>query len=183
MNEKAGYGFRFDWEVLPEWLVREAVRVGRLSDVAYAGMHVYASYDPASAGSGRFRSWLTNWLDRLPGVQVVAKERRPRRAPRCPRCRGDIDACPSCGQHLRGSQEKGVDTAIVTDMIRLAWEDTYDVAVLVSSDSDLVPAVEFLELRGRKVIQAGFPPSGGSLAGPCWASFDLYGRRSEFERT
>ena len=82
MNEKAGYGFRFDWQVLPEWLVREAVRVGRLSDVAYAGTHVYASYDPASAGSGRFRSWLTNWLDRLPGVQVVAKERRPRRAVR-----------------------------------------------------------------------------------------------------
>ena len=79
-------------------------------------------------------------------------------------------------------EEKGIDTAIVTDMIRLAWEDTYDVAILVSSDTDFIPAVEFLDHRGRKVIQAGFPHTGTALAGPCWASFDLYERGSEFQR-
>ncbi len=30
--------------------------------------------------------------------------------------------------------EKGIDTAIVTDMISLAWANAWDVAVLVSSD-------------------------------------------------
>jgi uncharacterized LabA/DUF88 family protein len=79
-------------------------------------------------------------------------------------------------------EEKGIDTAIVTDMIRLAREDAYDVAILVSSDSDFIPAVEFLDQRGLKVIQAGFPPQGHDLAGPSWASFDLYERRREFER-
>ena len=67
-------------------------------------------------------------------------------------------------------------------MIRLAWEDAYDIAVLVSSDSDFVPVVEFLDLRGKKVVQAGFPPVGSHLAKACWASFDLFERRSEFER-
>ena len=79
-------------------------------------------------------------------------------------------------------QEKGIDTAIVTDMIGLAWEDAYDVAILVSSDSDFIPAVEHVQRRGLKVIQAGFLNTGNALAAPCWASFDLYERRHEFER-
>ncbi|WP_419166625.1 NYN domain-containing protein [Candidatus Palauibacter sp.] len=45
-------------------------------------------------------------------------------------------------------------------MIRLAWVDNYDVAVLVSSDRDFVPVAEFLETRGIKVIHGAFPPKG-----------------------
>lgn len=40
---------------------------------------------------------------------------------------------------MRGTQEKGVDVRIATDMITLAGADDYDVAVLVSSDADFVP--------------------------------------------
>jgi len=78
--------------------------------------------------------------------------------------------------------EKGVDTLIATDMIRLAWEDAYDPAVLATSDSDLVPAVEFLNVRGRKVIQAGFPPIGIDSATACWGSFDVFKDRAEIAR-
>ena len=81
-----------------------------------------------------------------------------------------------------GTIEKGVDTYIATDMIRLAWENAYDLAVLATSDSDLVPAVEFLNLKARKVVQAGFPPSGVDLATACWASFDVYPSRGEINR-
>ena len=45
---------------------------------------------------------------------------------------------------IRATTEKGVDTYIATDMIRLAGEDAYDMAVLASLDGNLVPAVEFL---------------------------------------
>src|SRR3989344_8717073 len=38
--------------------------------------------------------------------------------------------------------EKGVDVRIAVEMIRLAREDKYDTAYLLSSDTDLVPAVE-----------------------------------------
>ena len=78
--------------------------------------------------------------------------------------------------------EKGVDTLIATDMIRLAWEDGYDLAVLVSSDGDLVPAVEFLNQKARTVVQAGFPPRGVDLATSCWASFDVFPMRHEISR-
>ena len=71
---------------------------------------------------------------------------------------------------------------MVTDMVRLAWEEAYDVGVVVSSDSDFVPAVEFLDSRGLKMIQAGFPPSGTHLATSCWASFDIFPLREKFRR-
>ncbi len=58
-------------------------------------------------------------------------------------------------------------------MIKLAWEDAYDWAVLVSSDRDFVPAVEFLNAKGCKVLHAGFPPRGSQLAAKCWGSLDL----------
>jgi len=84
---------------------------------------------------------------------------------------------------MYGTVEKGVDTAIATDMIRLAWEKAYDIAVLVTSDADLVPAVQFLDLRGFKIIQAGLPPHGSHLANACCASFDLFAEREAFRRS
>jgi len=61
--------------------------------------------------------------------------------PKCPNtdCLQIIHNCPSCNSDMRGTKEKGVDVGIATDMIMLAWEDTYDVGVLVSADSDFVP--------------------------------------------
>ncbi len=38
--------------------------------------------------------------------------------------------------------EKGVDVRLAVEMIRLARQDKYDIAYLLSSDTDLVPAVE-----------------------------------------
>ena len=47
-----------------------------------------------------------------------------------------VGTCCHCGVQLSLTEEKGVDVAIATDMIKLAWEDAYDWAVLVSSDRD-----------------------------------------------
>jgi uncharacterized LabA/DUF88 family protein len=74
---------------------------------------------------------------------------------------------------MSGTIEKGVDTLIVTDMIRLAWEEAHDIAVLASCDRDLVPVVKFSNAKGIKVVQAGFPPAGVHLATASWASFDI----------
>ncbi len=38
--------------------------------------------------------------------------------------------------------EKGIDVAIAVDLVRLAMTGAYDAAVLVSADTDLLPAVE-----------------------------------------
>ncbi|WP_088283638.1 NYN domain-containing protein [Kineosporia sp. A_224] len=40
------------------------------------------------------------------------------------------------------ASEKGIDVALAIDMVRLAMQGAYDVAVLVSADTDLLPALE-----------------------------------------
>ncbi len=177
-----GDEFRFDWSRLPTWLASVGAATCGHTSASYGGAHVYASWNPLSEPDRRLRDWMTNWLDRQPGVQVSLRERRRREPPTCPACHETVAECPHCGGALARTQEKGVDTAMVTDMIRLAWEQAYDIAVLVSSDSDFVPAVEFLDLRGLRTVQAGFPPAGSHLATACWASFDLFARRDEFRR-
>ncbi len=112
-------------------------------------------------------------LDRFPGIRVVSKERKDKMPPRCPHCHQLIEYCPHCGNKISGTVEKGIDTAIVTDMIKLAWEGAWDVAVLVSSDRDFIPVVEFLHSKGLRVINVYFPPQGIDLAKTCWASINL----------
>ena len=175
--------FKIDWSALPRWLAREAATVVGTEHHSYDGAHVYSSYNPLSASDVGLRWWLTTWLDRQPGVQVVLKERRPKDPPTCPSCHQSVPSCPACKASLARTVEKGVDTAIVTDMIRLAWERAYDVGVIVSSDADLVPVVEFLDSKGLRMVQAGFPPIGSDLATACWGSFDVLAGRESFRRT
>ncbi|MDP1689423.1 MAG: NYN domain-containing protein [bacterium] len=51
--------------------------------------------------------------------------------------------------------EKGVDVRLAVEMIRFARQDKYDVAYLLSSDTDLVAAVEEVQLFGKKVQYVG----------------------------
>lgn len=51
--------------------------------------------------------------------------------------------------------EKGVDVRLAVEMIRFAREDKYDIAYLLSSDTDLVPAVEEVQFFDKKVIYVG----------------------------
>ena len=53
--------------------------------------------------------------------------------------------------------EKGVDVRLAVEMIRYARQDKYDIAYLLSSDTDLVPAVEEVRSFGKKVQYVGIP--------------------------
>jgi len=58
----------------------------------------------------------------MPGVHVVLLPRQRKRGyPRCPACQAETNTPHACGADMRGTEEKGVDTRIVTDMISLAW--------------------------------------------------------------
>ena len=52
--------------------------------------------------------------------------------------------------------EKGVDVQMVVDMLKGAYKNEYDQAVLVSSDSDLIPAIEAVQEVNRDVVYVGF---------------------------
>lgn len=61
-----------------------------------------------------------------------------------------------------GSQEKGVDVSIATDLLWYTYRDMLDTAIIVSQDSDLAPAVrmakEFAKDQGRWVnFESAYP--------------------------
>ena len=122
-------------------------------------------------------------MDTFPGVSVwMARRQKKRSPPVCPRCHEAVDTCAACGADMRGTEEKGVDVRMATDIISLAWIENYDIAVLVSSDRDFVPLAGFLETRGIKVIHGAFPPKGAQLTARCWASLNVGHLREQFRR-
>jgi uncharacterized LabA/DUF88 family protein len=180
--QKVEYDYRADFRSLGPALVRSAMDlVDSAGTGEYAGMAVYISTEEGNPREAGLRKWATNTLDRLPGVNVKMVSRvRKRSGPDCPVCHDVVHNCPACGADMRGTEEKGVDVRIATDMIMLAWIDSYDIAVLVSSDSDFVPAVEFLHTKGKKVIHAQFPPFGSYLSQKCWGSISIPDLRDKF---
>ena len=104
-----------------------------------AGVRVYrgqpsASKDPR--GYGASRAQVDAWR-RQDGVVAVT---RPLRYPI-----GYPDHSP------RGEKpmEKGIDVELAVDMVTMAVENRYDVAVLFSLDTDLKPPLEFVVRRSH----------------------------------
>ena len=52
--------------------------------------------------------------------------------------------------------EKGVDVMLVTDLLHFAWNDLYDIAVLVSGDADFAYALQAIKNMGKHVEVAYF---------------------------
>ena len=48
------------------------------------------------------------------------------------------------------------DIHLAVDMVKLAYNNAYDTAVLVSSDGDFVPAIKSIQEIGKKVENIGF---------------------------
>lgn len=60
-------------------------------------------------------------------------------------------------------REKGVDVELAVDLVRMALEDAYDVAVIASADSDLVPALSFVvhSCEGKEIETIAWAPEPG----------------------
>lgn len=162
--------YRVDWNKLPSILVAEAAEQGAAS---YEGSCVYASINPRSPKDRGLKDFLSNTVNRMPGYEIKIFERKPKKAPVCNSCQREIKKCPECNSLIERTVEKGVDTAIVTDMLQHAWDETYDIGVLLSGDRDFIPAVKFLNLRGKKIVHASFTNLGQELANQCWKQIDL----------
>lgn len=52
--------------------------------------------------------------------------------------------------------EKGVDVRIATDIVRGALKNEYDTCYIITSDSDILPAVEDAIAAGKKVVYVAF---------------------------
>lgn len=176
--------YRPDWTKIGPLFASEAAKlIDPTALSTFEGMHVYGSFDPAKPQDAKLRNWFTNTLDKFPGVHATLLERQKKRSyPKCPACQNEAVNCSNCGGDMRGTEEKGVDTRIVADMISLAWANAYDAAVLVSADRDFVPVADFLQTKGIKVIHGAFPPKGNQLSQRCWGSINITKLMPAFQR-
>ena len=62
---------------------------------------------------------------------------------------------------------KGDDVYLATDLIKGAYEDLYDIAIIVSGDADFIPAIKLAQKNDKKVVNAFFPKSSSYLLRNC----------------
>jgi len=51
------------------------------------------------------------------------------------------------------SREKGIDVKLATDLVVGAVDEKYDTAIIVSSDTDLIPAIDWVRKRKKKIVE------------------------------
>ena len=92
--------------------------------------------EPGDAPGGDFLRAMNGF----PGYRVTVKGAQAAgAAPQVPASRmptSPVLECPHCGRELQGTVEQGVDTALATELIQAALDDTYDAAILTSADAD-----------------------------------------------
>lgn len=70
-----------------------------------------------------------------------------------------LQTCRHCHIQWQRNEEKETDVNIALHLLKDAMDGTYDSALLVSADSDLVPAVKMvMEARPDYFVTAAFPP-------------------------
>lgn len=165
----AGAVVKIPWDVrLPQVLISE---VSKGNPAKYAGTHVYASIDPGNPADAGLRRFL-HAMDSFPGYKVLVKERKPGNPPKCSACKSPVATCPKCNAPMRKTVEKGIDAALLTDLIQYAFDDNFDQAILVSGDADFVPAVEYIQRKtDKQIAQCFFKKHGTELRNACWEHF------------
>ena len=141
---KAGYGRRYHWLDLRALVASMLLPGQELREVHYFTARVLGN--PAA----ELRQ--TIYLDALANASQPLRlvEGRFQDKPR---------DCLSCGARWIVYEEKETDVNIAIAMLEGAVQDDYDVAILISGDSDLRPAVASVKriCPGKRII-AAFPP-------------------------
>lgn len=53
-------------------------------------------------------------------------------------------------------KEKGTDVKIAVDLVVGAVDDNYDTAILISSDTDIIPAIKYVKYKKKNIEYIGF---------------------------
>jgi len=182
-NERSGSNC--DWTRIAPVFCSEASRVLSKASLGAATLEetrIYAGYE--AGRENKLKEFLHNFLDRQPGIRVFTSERHWKaRSVHCRSCGASHKECPSCKAAFGRAAEKTIDAKIVTDLIGLAWENAYDAAILVTADKDFIPAVDHVQSKNYKVINASWRGKGHELAAVCWASFEIDSLISSLVRT
>ncbi len=102
--------------------------------------------DQEIAEEQRMQSWFQDELDQFTAYTVDVSHRS-----------NSPLTCKVCGNNNSNFVEQGIDTKIAIDLVALASRDLYDIAVLVTDDSDLVPSTQCVQdTIDKQVVHLGF---------------------------
>lgn len=102
---------------------------------------------PNTSGKGKRQAVYIDALRTTP-VTLIYGQYRPEEV-----------ECHECHNTFTQSKEKMTDVNIATNLIVDAYKNEYDVAIIVSGDSDLVPPIKAVkEIFPEKEIFIAFPP-------------------------
>ena len=71
----------------------------------------------------------------------------------------ELILCRMQKQNLYGNiiySVKEDDIHIAVDMVKLAYNNAYDTAILISTDGDFIPAINAVKERGKRIENVGF---------------------------
>ena len=92
--------------------------------------------------------------------------------------------CKNCGQKIYKPNEKMTDVNIAVEMLADAFLDRFDVAILISADSDLTGPIRHInKLFPEKQVVIAFPPLRSSLELQKIASGSFTIGRRKFEKS
>lgn len=149
-----------DHGALADWAVKHVGGSQLFGAFYYTGVPSGQEAD----GSRHALADLLEELERKPGFFVKRYNRR-----------ASGRDCPHCNNVISYTEEKMVDTSLVADMIMLAAQDAYDIAVVFSGDLDVAPGLKAIQALGKRGWIATFGSSGlaRTLTRTAWGSVNL----------
>ncbi len=113
---------------------RKRFEFNRFVEVLTRGMDLIKVYFVCSSGpvGGAGQQRFYDWLDGQEFFYVKQFERK--------------------ANEFGEQREKQVDVYLATQVVALAYENAYDIAIIVSGDEDYVPAIEIVQQKGKIVM-------------------------------
>jgi len=104
----------------------------RFVETLTKGMDLIKVYFVCSSAGGVGQQRFFDWLDGQEFFYVKQFERK--------------------SNEFGEQREKQVDVYLATQVVALAYENAYDIAIIVSGDEDYVPAIEIVQQKGKIVM-------------------------------
>ena len=165
---------RVDWDLFPERLVQQAASALALDNLWRKQTSIFTSHNPKRDSEVGHSKWVDDYLRKRPRTKVINRRQSPVQSPpACPKCHVFVPYCPWCGADLRGFEEKAVDTGLSVALATASRSGELDIAILISSDTDMIPAIKSVQEDGHRVVHARFPPGGNRVANACDVSINI----------
>ncbi len=156
------------WESLPEAILDQLDEMEYIGDSPkeMRAVDIYAcSGKRNDADRQKFEAWLEDTLDPFPGFEVHSFNSREEKQGKCAKCETPL---------RRNDVIKGLNTKVACDLLSHAVNDSYDIAVLVMEDEEIVPSVlSVQDIFDKQIIHVGTRGRGDALRSAAWGNFLL----------